>query len=544
MTTRIFTNGRLFTGADLNDAKHITPTTLVIKGSKIAHVGKDDDKVVAEARKLGAKVTDLNNRIVAPGFIDAHVHILFFGLSLQKLDLEYCNSLEEIRSAVSSYAQLHPELPRVLCRGWQQSSTDGKALARDLDDLDERPIYIEALDLHSSWCNTAALKELPIDRIRADCPSCVTCDESGSPTGLLSEAAVTQFIWPFLVKQCTEDELQAALGQAFKAYAEAGYTGIIDMAMEKPLWSALDKYRKTNGLPLHVAAHWFVPYLEDPVQRNKGLQEAIEMHRLWHPSKSRDFCVVGIKIISDGVVDGCTAALSDPYGGKTVLVHPIWPRNEMEETVAAAVKAGMQCAIHAIGDVAVTQSIDSIEAAQDPQGRHRIEHLEVTNKEDAARLGRIGITASVQPIHSDPARLIGYSKLLGPEKWSRAFPYSEFLAGNANVAIGSDAPTASHRALHNLYCATTRRSVVQPDFQGQTNPNGALTMVHALTAATYGAAYSRFAESWTGSLQAGLRADFVVLDTTWDSTKLLDAQVWETWAEGEKVYEASSRANL
>lgn len=538
MTTKVLTNGVLFRGADLlgDPGKH--SDCMIVSGSQIDHVGTEGDHAVQKAKQQGAEVIDLEQRIVVPGFIDSHVHILHFGLSLQKLDLESCKSLAEVRSAISAHAKKHPELPRILCRGWQQPSTNGEALASALDDLDTRPIFVESLDCHSAWCNTPALNELPTDRIKEVCPEYLPCDESGRPTGLVAESAVIEFVWSHLLEQCTPDEIQEALGKAFEAYIKAGYTGIIDMAMDKHLWDSLETYSKNRGLPIHVAAHWFVPYTADAGQRRKRFDEALEMHREWHPSKSREFCVVGVKLISDGVVDGCTAALSRPYGGKTQLVHPIWPKTEMEAVIKKAVDAGMQCAVHAIGDLAITQTIDCIASARNPQGRHRVEHLETANEEDAKRLGRLGITASVQPIHSDPARLIGYSKILGPEAWSRAFPYREFADGDACVAIGSDAPTASYLPLQNLYSATTRKSVVRPDYPGQTNVNGALSMVRAVTAATYGAAYSRFAESWVGRLDEGLQADFVVLDAVWSPEKLLEAKVHQTWTRGEKVYQA------
>jgi predicted amidohydrolase YtcJ len=348
---------------------------------------------------------------------------------------------------------------------------------------------------------------------------------------------VTEFVWAHLIERCSDEKIETALDAAFEAYLAAGYTGIIDMAMDKRLWNALVAYRDKKGFPIHLAAHWFVPYIADATERQRRLDEAVEMHRQWHPSKARDFCVVGVKLISDGVVDGCTAALSRPYGGKTQLVHPIWPRQEMEDTVKEVISHDMQCAIHAIGDAAITQAIDAIEAANNPLGRHRIEHLETTNEEDARRLGKIGITASVQPIHSDPARLIGYSKFLGPEAWARAFPFQGFPQGNAPVAIGSDAPTASHLPLLNLYSATTRKSVTEPDYPGQMNPSGALSLIQAVTAATHGAAYSRFADTWVGSLKRGLQADFVVLETPWKAKALLGAKVWQTWSRGALVYE-------
>jgi predicted amidohydrolase YtcJ len=538
MTSKIFVNGVFFEGSDLTNTWERQPNSMVVKGAEILHVGVDTDAAIQSAIQSGGDIIDLNKRIVVPGFIDAHVHMLFFGLSLLKLDLEPCRSLEEIRETISRYAKENPEQPRILCRGWQQFITKGKAFASTLDDIDPRPIFVEALDLHSSWCNTAALNELPLDQIKALCPEYLPCDSDGKPTGLVMETAVTEFVWAHLLSQCSADELQAALRRSFEAYIQAGYTGIIDMAMDKQLWDALQRYRQNEGLPLHVAAHWFLPYNADPEERRRRLDEAIEMHVEWHPSKARDFCILGIKLINDGVVDGCTAALKRPYGEKAQLVHPIWPKQEMEEVVLRAAKAGMQCAIHAIGDRAVTQAVDCIAKANNPNGRHRIEHLEITSEDDAKRLGQLGITASVQPIHSDPARLIDYAELVGPEAWARAFPYREFLDSNACVALGSDAPTALHLPFPNIYSATTRKSASQRDYQGRVNPSGALTLAQAMTAATSGAAYSRFAESWVGSLRPGLQADFLVLDTPWDPDSLLEAKVVQTWSRGERLYQA------
>jgi predicted amidohydrolase YtcJ len=144
----------------------------------------------------------------------------------------------------------------------------------------------------------------------------------------------------------------------------------------------------------------------------------------------------------------------------------------------------------------------------------------------------------VQPVHSDPAILVDYQKLIGPHLWDRAFAYKEFLDGHACVAFGTDAPTARHLPLPNLYNATTRRSATQPHMTERTTPHQALTMSQAFYAATAGAAYSRFADAWTGSLKAGLQADFVVLDSRWTPETLLDDSVAETWSKGRKVYQA------
>lgn len=541
-TSRVFVNGRVFASGDGQRETTDFAECMVVVGDKISYVGSKSDKPVEQAIRDGAEVVDLNDRVVIPGFIDAHTHLLFFGLSLRKLDLTDCTSLELVRSAITTYAKQHPEMPRVLCRGWHQPSTGRLALATMLDDLDpqHRPIYVEALDLHSTWVNTAALNELPLEEAPNFGSHQIPCDENGKPTGLFAEAGQTDIVWPFLNEKYTDDEKQAALQEAFDAYLAAGYTGAIDMAMDDNSWDALKLYRKRNGtLPIHVAVHWLVRPAGDLAAQ---VDVAIEQNKQWHPSSTPDFCVVGIKLICDGVVDGCTAALTQPYPGHKNLIDPLFTRSQMELVVTKAAHANLQVAIHAIGNAAITQAIDSIALANTPHGRHRIEHLEITSAADAARLGALGITASVQPVHSDPAILLDYQTLIGPHLWSRAFAYAEFLSHDACVAIGTDAPTARHLPLPNLYNATTRRSATRPDMKEQTTPHQKLSLSQAFYAATGGAAYSRFAEGWTGRLGSGLRADFVVLKSCWTAEGLLDDCVEETWAQGVRVFRAVGQA--
>ncbi|KAJ8108065.1 hypothetical protein OPT61_g8430 [Boeremia exigua] len=538
----VLVNGRIYASRHAQKETTEFADCMVLDGDKIHHVGSKRNKSVQEIIATGAEVIDLKGRVVIPGFIDAHTHILFFGLSLRKLDLTNCTSLELVRSAISDYAKQHPEMPRVLCRGWHQPSTGRLALATMLDDLDpqKRPIYVEALDLHSTWVNTAALNELPLKDVENLGRHQIPCDENGQPTGLFAEAGQTDVVWPYLNNKYTDDDKQAALREAFDAYIAAGYTGAIDMAMDDNSWDALKMYRQRNGtLPIHVAAHWLIRPVGDLAAQ---VDVAIAQNKQWHPSSTPDFCVVGVKLICDGVVDGCTAALTQPYPGHKSLIDPLFTRAQMETVVVKAAHANLQVAIHAIGNAAVTQAIDSIAAANTPSGRHRIEHLEITDPEDAKRLGALGITASVQPVHSDPAILVDYQKLIGPHLWDRAFAYKEFLDGHACVALGTDAPTALHLPLPNLYNATTRKSATRPHMHEQTTPHQALTMSQAFYAATGGAAHSRFAESWTGSLKAGLAADFVVLDSKWTPETLLDDSVEETWARGKRVYKAVSQA--
>jgi predicted amidohydrolase YtcJ len=311
------------------------------------------------------------------------------------------------------------------------------------------------------------------------------------------------------------------------------------MAMDEGTWQLLDKYRRDKPVTFHMAAHWLVPFSDDQNANFTYVDRAIELKKQYtDPS----FTVVGIKLICDGVVDGCTAALMQPYTGKSDPVEPIWPADMLKEVVQRADNSGLQCAIHAIGDRAINQAINVLSEVGTPGRRHRIEHLELSTSEDATRLGQLGITASVQPVHSDPSLFKAWPGLVGPDRCKRAFAYKEFLDGGAPLAIGTDAPTARHFPFPNLYNATTRRSALEPETTDTVNPHFGLSLAEAATAATTGAAYARFADSWTGSLKAGLSADFLVVDMQWTPETLLEASVAQTWFRGKKVYDVNTRS--
>ena len=534
MATSVFVNGRIF----YPESGRTFVPAMVVKGNKIVHIGTENDGAVLQAQIEGPSV-NLENRIVLPGFIDGHVHILNFGLSLQKLDLLSCKSLSDIRQTITIYAATHPYEPRILCRGWIQSVTHGKALATALDDLDPRPIYIEALDLHSTWCNNAALAELEV-HLKSDPPGGkIHRCRDGSASGLLDEAAQFKIVWPFLDRVASLEKKMAAVDAALTAQTSAGYTGLVDMAMSEGDWEVLNTYRKERGeLPLHVAAHWLVPYSKHSIEIDSNIGRAIALHQDFNRTTSPGFCINGIKLLCDGTVDGCTAALHQPYGDLSTLVDPIWPAEPFAAAIRRATNAGLQCAIHAIGDRAVQQAIDCLSQVPNlPACRHRIEHLEITTPEDAKRLGQLGIVASVQPVHLDPATFGGWPEVLGQQRCKRAFAYQEFVDGGAALAFGTDAPTAEHLALPNLYIATTRRSALNPSSKDTINPEYAVSLATAVSAATTGAAYASFADGWTGSLRPGFNADFVVVDMQWTPETLLEARLCQTWYKGKKTFD-------
>ena len=505
---------------------------------KILYVGPEDHPAVRDAKANSAPSYDMAQRIVLPGFIDSHMHLLGTAESLRKLDIGSCKNLREIRDAISSYAREQPDEPRILCRNWRQISTSGEGLASELDDLDYRPIYIHADDMHATWCNTAALQELKVDDMADPPAGKIHRDPSGRPTGLLSESAALGIAAPFISNSFTFEEKLRMVEETMDVYVASGYTGVIEMAMDELGWQLLEalRSRRDGSLPIWIAAHWLILPQSTTAGTMSQVRRAVKLASKYSRKKSPEFCITGIKVICDGVVDGCTAALQKPYSHSGENADMAWSVEDLIPVLKEANAHGMQCALHAIGDQAIKVALDALEVSGSPNQRHRIEHLELCTAEDSKRLGLLGVTASVQPVHSDPAILKAWPKLLGPSRCKHIFPFAELADYGAVVAIGTDSPTAPLNPLHNMYVATTRRSALDRDDPAQTTPQFALTLSAAVSAATAGAAHSCFAEEWTGSLRPGLAANFTVVDMQWDATKLMSAKVVQTWSWGKCVF--------
>ncbi|KAF4119716.1 Amidohydrolase family [Geosmithia morbida] len=522
---------------------------MVVRDGVIQHVGADKDPAVVQATEAGAEVRNLGGRKVLPSFIDGHIHLLLLGQSLTKVPLDGCKTLEDIRTEIRRAARENPTATRIFARGWMHSMTPDGVDASLLDDLDPRPIFVDTKDLHSTWCNSAGLAEvcatMGIDPDgKSPDPSGGTFqrDRDGRPNGVFNESAVFETIWPFLAQVASMEERKDAIRAAIKAFNSVGYTGMIDMAMDDTIWEPLLELRNTEGLSsMRVAAYWLMKPIKEGESIDAVLAQVDRAADLARRHSDPDCRVVGIKVICDGIVDACTASLKEPYSSGTPTPGPIWTEEVLHPLVARAQHHGLQVALHAIGDNTVRMAIDVLERNADPARRPRIEHIELASEADAARLGRLGITASVQPVHSDPAILRAWPRLIGEHRCSRAFAYREFADGGAVLALGTDAPTAPHVPMPNMYVATTRRSYREhgaADEPDPVNPHFALSVCEAITAATHGSAYSCFADAWTGSLRAGLKADFVVCDVELSPDQLVRGLVKETWFEGRRVFAA------
>ncbi|WP_091234716.1 amidohydrolase [Microbacterium sp. 3J1] len=536
MTTR-YLNGRIFTADP--DPANAWAEAFVTDGETIVYVGSAQDAPDTD------ETVDLGGRLVLPGFTDAHTHLLMTGAALGQVPLTAATSLEQIQEALRSARAADPDASVLRGRGWLFDSVPGGAPTAAMIDavVPDVPVYLDANDYHSCWVNAAALAELGITRDTPDpLGGRIVRDADGEPTGLLLETAATQYAWAHRDEITSDADRDADVERVIEAYLATGVTGVVDMAFDQFGLAAFERAQERRGgeLPIRVAAHWLVTNTGDD---EANLAQVARAAELAQQASSPWLRVVGIKLILDGVIDACTAAMRHPYADGT-NAEPIWPVEQLHPVVVAADAAGLQIAQHAIGDRASDIALDALEHAVAVNGerarRHRIEHLEYAAPGTAERMARLGVTASMQPVHSDPAIFDNWAQMLGDERVDRAFAWPEYEAAGALLAFSTDAPTAPYESLANMYIASTRASALDRSVPA-THPQYALPLASAIGHATRDAAASVGDGDWRGRIAPGFAADVIVLDAdpfADGPSSLLETRIVETIVAGRSRYRA------
>jgi hypothetical protein len=517
------TGGRIFTA----DPERPWATSLTVADGRI--------QALDEAAPAGARTVELDDAFVLPGFVDAHTHLIEMGAAAGEVALVDAADLAEIQARVAAAAAAGPA--RVIGGGWLHPQLGGRAPHRSLLDAvaPDVPVYLSANDLHSAWVNSAALRELGIDANTPDpIGGAIERDADGAATGLLSEMAALGLMRTFLAGQVTDADRDAWLQTGCARYLADGVTTAVDMGVEAHDLAAFERALAADALPMRIVGHWLVKPAATEAENLAQVDEAIAHARRLGGDRLR---ITGIKIMADGVIDSCTASMARAYADGSNAA-PIWDRAALTPVVVAADAAGLQIAIHAIGDEASAIALDALEEAIRVNGprerRHRIEHLEVVSPESIARLARLGVVASMQPVHADPAIQDNWRAMLGDERVERGYPWREITDAGGVLAFGTDAPTAPHPPLPNMYVATTRRSALVAGLPANT-PHLAVPLAEALTHATRDAAYASRLEGRVGTLAPGRVADLVVLAAdpfAAEPEALLTTRVLSTWVAG------------
>jgi predicted amidohydrolase YtcJ len=540
--TTLMTNGRIFTA----DATRPWADALAVSGDRVTAVGTGEE-VRSELARLGgepADAVDLDGALVVPGFVDGHFHTVGTGESLGRVDLVHARSLEDIQRLVRGHADLHPDAPWVLGKSWLFDAVPGGRPTAAMIDavVPDRPVLLDANDFHSTWVNGVALQELGITGDSPD-PVGGRIDRdpvTGEATGFLEENAAGVYAWDHQEKITDDATRLMHLRDAVRACNAAGLTGVVDMGMRESDLAVMAAAERQGWLDLRVVGHWVMDRDGTTADHLEKVVLVAELARRYRSDRLR---VAGVKLWVDGVIDGCTAAMTEPF---TNGAHPDaqWEADALGPVVAAADAAGLQVAMHAIGDRAVRLALDAVEHARNVNGtsgrRHRIEHIETVAEQDVRRFGALGVTASMQPVHADPAIRPNWAAMVGPARADRGFPWPELVAGGAPLVLGTDSPTAPFAPLPNMFIAATRRSALDPSLP-PAQPQYALALDAALQAATATAAWSVHEEAVRGRLLPGMLADFAVIHPdvlTADPNALLEATVLLTSVGGRAVHRA------
>ena len=463
-------------------------------------------------------------------------------------------SATEIQQIVLETRRANPSVTQLLGR-WLILDSLGTKPHKDILDavVDDIPVFIDAVDLHSCWLNSAALRVLGIDEnTKPPTGGEFENDDKGGLTGLVLESVVFDIIWPYLAGQLTLQDRLTNLQKCFEEYLETGVTGAVDMAMEEQDLEALEVYLDQHGrLPIRVFAYMFVKpsgIRTDPqavIHRAAQHRQRLHVPNAW-------LSVVGVKFMLDGAIDSCTAYMKEPFINGS-HPSPLWPKDQLQPLITLADSLDLQIAFHALGDAASELALDCIQSAINTNGRralrrHRLEHLETITEESIRRLHDLGVVASLQPAHCDPVLLPNWMDVLGPgNRRDRAFPFTEFITAKTEIAFGSDCPVVPHHPFPGMYTATTRKSTFDLGKPPPTDPHiialerFSIKLDEAIRFYTAGAAYSISRDGMYGTLQRGKMADFCILsfDPFAKGVETLrDAQqgVSETWVAGVRMW--------
>ncbi len=477
---------------------------------------------------------DLKGRTLLPGMIDAHGHVMELGFRALELDLSDTKSLAEAQAKIAAYAQANPDKSWIIGGGWNQEAWGlGRfPTAADLDAaVGNRPVWLSRADGHASWGNSAALKAAGVTAKSVSPPGGrIEKGAGGLPAGVFVDAA--QGLVARVVPQPLGKDRNAAFLKAQAILLSYGITATADMGTSIDDWLTYRRIGDAGGLRVRIMSY------------GAGVDTTVQIGAVGpSPWLYNDrLKLVGVKLYADGALGSRGAWLKAPYADAPGQSGAGFMNDTvMRNLMSRAAMDGYQVAVHAIGDRANAEALDSIEEmAQTYKGdrRWRIEHAQIVDPVDLPRFGKYGTIASMQPTHQTGDRVMAEARL-GPQRLAGAYAWASMLKNGAKLAFGSDFPVEKPDPWAGWAAAFTRQDADGQPFGGW-RPEEAVTREQAWWAFTGGAAYAGFAEDRIGRLAPGLRADFIIVDRDpllASPTDLRATKVQETWVGGEKVWE-------
>lgn len=505
---------------------------LIDKDGKVAKLLQRGDK--RPDRGLDFRY-DGKGRVLMPGLIDAHGHVMELGFQAMRLDLTAAKSLDEAKAMIAAYAKANPDRHWILGAGWNQEAWNlGRfPTAADIDSVvPDRPVWLSRVDGHSGWANSAAMKAAGVTAATAS-PEGGRIEKlsNGEPGGVFVDAA--RRLIERVVPAPQPRERDIALSKAQAILLGYGITAIADMGTSVDDWNVFRRAGDANVLKVRIISYAM------------GVEPALAVAGAGPTPWLYDdrLRMPGIKLYSDGALGSRGAWLKQPYADAPKESGlGFFTDARLRNSIVRATMDGFQVAIHAIGDKANEQALSAIEEiAPSYKGdrRWRIEHAQIVDPVDIPRFGKFGIIASMQPTHQTSDRTMAEARL-GPNRLAGAYAWESLRKAGAHLAFGSDTPVESSNPFPGMAAAITREDAAGQPFGGW-QPQERVSRDVALAGFTTEAAYAGQAEDRIGMLQPGLRADFVIVDTDpLESTpqELRATKVLETWIGGHRAYAA------
>lgn len=478
---------------------------------------------------------DGKGRVMLPGMIDAHAHVMGMGFAALSLDLSETTSLAQALEKIRTFVAEHPDRPWIVGRGWNQELWQlGRfPTATELDAVTgNRPVWLERVDGHAGWANTAALKAAGVTAASKDpAGGKLERNADGSPQGVLVDTAM-ELVSAHVPAPRAEDR-DVAFATAQQILFKRGVTAVADMGTSIEDWQAYRRAGDANRLYVRVMAY-AAGVEQMALIGGSGPSPWLYADRLR---------LNGVKLYLDGALGSRGAWLKAPYADAPATSGlPQLSETQLGNLMSRAAMDNFQIAVHAIGDkgnAAAIGAIDDLSATYKGDRRWRIEHAQIVDPKDFARFGQNGVIASVQPVHQTSDRTMAEARL-GPDRLAGAYPWKSLQAAGAKLAFGSDAPVEQADPWAGFAAAISRQG---PDGQptGGWQSQERVDRATALAAYTSGAAFAGFAEKHFGRLAPGLRADFIVVDTDPMSAspeQIRATKVIETWIGGGLVWSA------
>lgn len=510
---------------------------IAIVGRRIARVGSDRE--IEEMIGPNTRVIELRGRLVVPGFIESHGHLLGLGQSRLVLDLRGTRSAEEVAERVAQQVRAAKPGEWILGRGWDQNEWPRKDFPTHevLDRVaPQHPVYLTRVDGHAAWVNRRALELAGITRETADPPGGrLIRDAEGRPTGVLIDRAMN--LVARLIPPRSREENKRALLLAIEECLRSGITSFHDAGASREAIELYKELLREGALRLRL--YVMISGRDEALLREyleRGPEIGLGEHHL---------TIRAIKLVADGALGSRGAALLEPYADEpTQSGLLLLSEEEIYQIARRALAAGFQVNTHAIGDRANRIVLNAYERAfrefphvRDP--RFRIEHAQILDEADIPRFARLGVIASMQAIHATSDMPWVPARLGEARAREGAYVWRKLLQSGARIANGSDAPVEPLHPLLGFYAAITRQDE-RGNPPGGWFPDQRMTREEALRSFTLDAAYAAFEEHLKGSLEPGKLADLVVLSKdimTIPPAEVLRTAVDLTIVDGRIVYE-------